>query len=313
MKLTIIPQTKAPAIELGYHALAGAIAHEVAVNLKQNTAAGLAADLYDLMGDPATPAVLGKQALLSGHLNAIQLARSTAKTALKDGRTFCQTGFGILRPVLGNRWNSNWNAAGFTEQSLAVPAVPLQLLAQFRAYLTANPTRESASNGFTAVLAQARLAAIQNTIQARETTVGQRWSIKAARDAAFKQLRKRLSGLRGELEQLLTPTDDRWYAFGFARPADGKVPPKVDDLSLVPQLAGSVQAFWSGSALAENYRVVWRYATPPSGATSTQVGLFADEQCLITGLPSGANVIVAVSARNNAGETQPTEAAILVP
>ena len=67
---------------------------------------------------------------------------------------------------------------------------------------------------------------------------------------------------------------------------------------------------WGLSSLAENYRVTWRLSG--SAAEPTEVGLFADRQCSIMGLPSGTSIIVGVSARNDSGETAPTEAAITV-
>jgi hypothetical protein len=45
----------------------------------------------------------------------------------------------------------------------------------------------------------------------------------------------------------------------------------------------------------------------------TEVGLFTDRQCLITGLPAGSTIVVMVTARNSSGETAPTEAVIVAP
>jgi hypothetical protein len=228
--------------------------------------------------------------------------------ALKAGRDFCRTGTGVLRPILGQRWNGAWIAAGFTEGSLAVPRVPLSMLLQFRSYLETFPAWESASIGFTAALAQARVAAIQSAVLARETAKGARWSVKAERDAAFQALRKRLSGLRAELGQLLSREDDRWYAFGFRRPADGKQPLPVMELVLLPIGSGTVMATWAVSSYATNYRVTWKPTA--SSDPATEVGLFAETQAVLTGLPAGVPITVAVSARNESGETTPTEAAV---
>lgn len=58
--------------------------------------------------------------------------------------------------------------------------------------------------------------------------------------------------------------------------------------------------------------MLWRLATDAL-ETATDVGLFSDLQALLSGIPSGTSIIVGVTARNDSGETQPTEATITVP
>jgi hypothetical protein len=306
MKTNIIPEGYNPLINLAALALAGAQAHGAAINLEHNTGLLIQTDYFALAGNPATPEVLGKQGLLNAQLLTIKTTTATANSALRDGRKFCQTGFGLLKPLLGHKWNTDWQAAGFVGSNLRVPRVPLSLLTQFRAYLEVNPTRESASAGFTAAAAQAHFVAIQNAIQARDTAKGARWSVKGARDAAFKQMRKRLSALRAELAQLLSKEDDRWYAFGFRRPADGRKPLPVSGLTLTGLGSGTVLVSWQPASLAENYRVTWKPTASIDPAT--EVGLFADTQATLTSLPAGVPLTIGVSARNDSGETAATEA-----
>jgi hypothetical protein len=306
LSTTIVPQSQEGAINLALIAATGATAHEVAIGIEHNTAAAIIGDTHALTGNPATPLVPGKQALLNAQLLAIKTTQAAAQVALKDGRHFCQSALGLLKPVLGARWNGNWNAAGFTAGSLRVPTLPLTLLLQLRAYYEANPARESGTH--TAAGAQARVVAIQNAIQARDTAKGARWSVKASRDAAFKALRKRLIGLRAELTQLLSPEDDRWYAFGFRRPADGKQPTPVEGLVLLPIGSGTVFASWEASTRAQDYRVTWK--PTESSDPETEAGLFAETQATLMSLPAGVPITIAVSARNGSGETAPTEAAV---
>jgi hypothetical protein len=308
INLSKVPQTQAGVTDLGLLALSGAQAQGAVVGLQHNTAATLAEALYDYTGDPATPAVRGKQALLTAQLLLIKTTSSAAEVALKAGRDYCRTGMGILKPILGQRWNGAWIAAGFSAGSLAVPRMPLSMLLQFRSYLETNPARESATIGFTAAQAQARVAAIQAAVQARETAKGARWSVKAARDASFRTLRQSLIGLRAELAQLLSPEDDRWYAFGFQRPADGHKPAPVTGLVLLPIGSGTVFASWEASTRAQDYRVTWKPTA--SSDPATEVGLFAETQATLMSLPAGVPITVAVSARNSSGETAPTEAAV---
>jgi len=138
-----------------------------------------------------------------------------------------------------------------------------------------------------------------------------RIDLKAARDEALKELRQRLIGLRGELDQILEDDDGRWYDFGFYRPADGKQPSPVAGLVLTPGGAGIVLASWAASSLAVNYRVTWKPTS--SSGEPTEVGLVGETQFALTSLPSGVPITIGVSARNDSGETAPTEAAIVVP
>ena len=109
----------------------------------------------------------------------------------------------------------------------------------------------------------------------------------------------------------LAQDDGRWYDFGFRRPADGQQPAPVTDLVLTPGGAGIVLASWAASTNAENYRVTWKPTS--SGGEPTEVGLTAETQFALTGLPSGVPIRVGVSARNAAGETLATEVTIVVP
>jgi hypothetical protein len=50
-----------------------------------------------------------------------------------------------------------------------------------------------------------------------------------------------------------------------------------------------------------------------SGGETTEVGLFADLAVMLSELPSGLTIVVSVTARNNAGETQPATVTVVVP
>jgi hypothetical protein len=301
---------RAEVLNLAGIALVGATNFGAAIGLEHNDAANLATDYHDLVGNPATPLIPGKQTKLDAQIVAAVAATTARHVAIDEGREFCRLVIGILKPVLGSRWNTAWNAAGFTQPSLALPRNPAAMLAQFRGYFAANPARENAALNVTAARAQTLADAISTAIAAQGNAKTLRGQLRLERDGSFKQLRKRLSGLRAELAQLLSPTDQRWYQFGFQRPADGRVPEPVTELTLSTYGPGAISATWALSSLADNYRVSWRLAS--SSEAPTEVGLFTDRQCLISGLPSGQQVIVLVRARNNSGETEPTEAAIMV-
>jgi len=308
---TIVPAGVDPVISLGTKTLAGALSVGDAVGLEQNPAAKIQLDLYDLSGDPATPLVPGKQAKYVAQKLAVKAANDAARAAVHNGREYCRLAIGVLKPTLGNRWNTQWNAAGFAVPSLAIPNDPVPMLIRFREYFNANPAREVAVLNVTAARAQLRVTEIQQAHVTLSQARNLRIDFKAARDESLKKLRQRLIGLRGELDQIIEDDDGRWYDFGFRRPADGQQPAPVTGLVLTPGGAGIVLASWAASTNAENYRLTWKPTS--SAGEPTEVGLTAETQFALTGLPSGLPISVGVSARNAAGETLTTEVTIVVP
>jgi hypothetical protein len=307
-----VSRTYAALINHGLKAQTGAQTNAAVVNLEQNDAPAIATDLYDVIGDPGTPLVPGKQAILNTRNQAVKSAYAASRLAIRAGREYCRLGVSLLKPVLGVKHNGTWQAAGFLTPSLAMPQNPSAMLIEFRHYFEANPAQENAASGITAAQAQARVAAIQSTAVAVAAAETAQLTAKRARDLAVRALQKRLSGLRYELGQLLSREDGLWREFGFHRPADGQLPEVVESVILTPGLPGTVVVTWEAASLAENYRVLWRPEGSPIEG-NTEVGLFADLQVLIGGLPSGISVLVRVTSRNNSGETDPKEATITVP
>jgi hypothetical protein len=82
----------------------------------------------------------------------------------------------------------------------------------------------------------------------------------------------------------------------------------VTGVVITPAGSGLVLVTWEPSARATNYRVTWKPTS--SSDPATEVGLFTEPQAVIDSLPSGVPITIAVSARNESGETLPTEAAI---
>lgn len=133
---------------------------------------------------------------------------------------------------------------------------------------------------------------------------------KAARDAADVNLRKRMNGLIGELETLLSDVDPRWHAFGLSRPADEETPEPPSELIVTPGVAGSLLPDWDDALRADSYRV-WILIV----GTDTEfhpVETVFDSDATLTGLPSGATVKVRVTSKNAAGESSPSPAVEVV-
>jgi hypothetical protein len=299
-------------LEVGANrAESGARAHGTAISIKQNTAVEIERDKEYAFGKPQDPlnpdpnAPIGKRAEYAQSRSRAADARVAFRGALEDGRAFCVEATDILKPHLGRRWNSKWQAAGFTGGSLRQATDPVPRLGLFRAYFRLHPEHENAPLDLTAAEADVLLAAIDSTQSLSDAAAVLEATAKQERDAAIQKLRRRLSALRNELTLLLSVDDPRWYHFGFNRPVDGRVPAIVRGVVAEPAGPGALQVRWEPSSLADNYRVTRRIqGVDPE---PVEVGLFTDPLAIVSNLPVGATVKIQVTARNSAGETMPTE------
>ncbi len=304
-----IPRPLAAVITLARNALKGAMNSGSSVGLAHNTPEKLRAETYDLIGNPATPSIPGKQAQYSAQLVAVKAAYAAKNAPIHAGREFCRLAINLLRPVLGNEWNTAWQAAGFHLPSLALPAQPAAMLTALRSYFSANPAHENSQAGVTAAAAEAAAAGIDIAVVTIASARRELAVRKVQRDRALKTLRQRLSGLRAELEQLLDDDSGMWYEFGFKRPADGRKPAPVEEVTVTVVAAGTALVKWEPAPLAEDYRVTWK---PGEGdaAPVTDRGLLVDPQAILMDLPIGVPIVIAISARNSSGETKPIERVI---
>jgi hypothetical protein len=299
-------------VVLGHHCVTAASDLAAEVNLKQNNSPAIAADLYDFVGLPGTdPATAGKQGAFNQRRIAVTAAANLRRTAVQQGRDFNAKAVNHLKMFLGRRWNPLWQSVGFTNGSIALPNDPMPLLLKLRPHFIANPTHELAAEEITAAKANTLTLTINAAFNAESTAVAARDNARDARDLSAAKLRSRLVGLRSELEQLLADDDHRWRRLGFTRPIDRRIPAVVTGLTLRPGgVVGEVIVEWQPSVGAQSYRVLRLIQTVD--ASPLEVGLFNEPMAIISGLPSGKTVVVTVSARNEAGETLPTSASILV-
>jgi hypothetical protein len=308
-----IPTSPLALVAFAGRSLSGAQALGVTLNLAQNTAARISTDYVDYVGEPGpTPAIRGKDAESQLKREVLKTARAALRAAKAEAREFWSDAVDLLKIHLGRTWNAAWVAAGFTRFTLSTSkGDPLPMVLRIRGYLRDHPTHESAAVNVTAAQADAHIAAIHAAEQGVDAAKAAAKLASAERKASLKRLGARLTGLRDELDQILDDTDVRWYEFGFSRPVDSKMPNPVTGLVATPGLRGKVLVQHAASARASDYRVSW---TPQvSGGTPTEVGLFADLAVTLSGLPSGLTIMVSVTARNEAGETQPASVTIVVP
>ena len=212
-----IPRSYEPLVQLLEDAADGAHTYGAAIGLKQNPEANIRKDLLALTGTPAgpggvPPAVPGLKQLWNTAKTSKVAATGVYRSAQSNGSALAATCIGTLKPVLGNQWNSAWNAAGFTGGSLGVSGNPLVMLQQLRGYYEKNPTREVANvNGIacTAVACEAAAQAVSTAESASNQSNTDAGTAQANFQAGLTAARNRASGLLAELTQLLDANDPR--------------------------------------------------------------------------------------------------------
>jgi hypothetical protein len=193
-----------------------------------------------------------------------------------------------------------------------VPTNPLTMIQQFRAYFAANPGRETPNvQGVACTAAACEIMA--KGITDAETAVNQaEMDSGTAYDnfqAGLNAGRARLSGLRVELDQLMTDDDLRWYAFGFNRPSDPSSPEIPGNLTVSVGAPGSamLNASWDAAPRATSYRLS---VALKSDGTEVASKIVKDCQfsLLLDGTTTGTVLDVTVTGRNGAGESSPCNA-----
>ena len=303
-----IPESYDSLVRLFEDAAAGARDHGAAVGLKQNTEAVLRVELEALTGTATVPGLKSKW-------NAAKTYKITAgdafRTAKTNGRVLATACVNVLKPRLGNRWSNEWQTAGFSNGSLEIPENPLVLLQQLRAYFLANPTHEVSELGTTAAACDAAAQTIVGSSTASNQSNVAAGHAKSSLDLGVRTARKRLSGLREELGQLLGRDDERWYAFGFDRPSDPVTPETPEHLVVTPGAQGTGMLFvdWDDARRAESYRVLVLGSI--NGAVITE-RLVSESEITLTGLSSGQTVRIVVSSRNGKGGESTPAPAVMV-
>ena len=314
MASNTIPSAYEPLVQLLEDAADGAHTHGAAIGLVHNAEAKIRTDLEALVGKPAAggaPAVPGSKALWNAAQANKSAATAALRTAQSNARLYVRTCIRSLFPVLGENWNADWNAAGFTEGSLAVPANPLTMLQQMRAYYAAHPAHEAVvqtvnCNGATCEATAQGISTAESASNQSNTDSGKAYAVF---QAGLKAARTRLSALRDELSQLIADDDDRWYAFGFDKPADPSTPEIPANLTAVAGVAGSkvVIADWDDARRADSYR--FRAVNKADGKELANE-IVSDSQIsfVLAKAAVGAVVVLTVTGRNAAGESPASDA-----
>ena len=279
--------------------------HEVAIGILQNKETEIRGAITALRNAEAGFGTAKSNRQVT--MDALQAADALATEFLGAARK-------VLTNFLGNFWSTAWEPTGFPDMSTAVPKTQEQrmnLCASLKIYFTNVPAQEVAALGVTAALADTRFQALSSARDALDIKDELKEAAKQARDAALKNLRKRVRGLIGELETLLEDTDPRWHAFGLSMPSDPDTPEPVESLTLTAGTPGVIVAHWPRAMRATRYRPFVQVGANPDFVARDAVH---DLTVNLTGFTTGQTVKVYIVAANDAGEAQesPTEQ-IVVP
>ncbi|MBI3879718.1 MAG: hypothetical protein HY301_06600 [Verrucomicrobia bacterium] len=270
--------------------------YEVAIGVKQNTAAAIRAAITAYRGADTTQGT--KKQAKADTEEAVQIADSNAKAWLGTARL-------VLVKRLGAKWSPAWEPTGFPDQSTAVPNKQekrMNLCASLKNYFTANPTFEMPDPDWdvTAVRAGAHFTAISDGRDAREEAKTQFTTAQQALATAFRNLFNRVSGLTEEVGRLLGPDDPRWHALGLSMPSDPDTPEPVESFTLSPGTPGMVLASVDRARRATRYRPFIQVVTVD--ANFRPLPAVHDREVTFKNLPSGKTLRVKFVAANDAGE-----------
>ncbi len=234
----------------------------------------------------------------------VALSNGAVKTLLTGYRK-------VMEGVHGRTFDAGWAAAGFGNNSTAVPTTHddrLALLAAMRAYLVAHPTYETnlpqpAPAAALAVTAAAALALHGQFTAARtlvNTTSAGQELCKNLRDADLEALYQEVSGSIGEIRGQLAADDPRWESFGLNIPANPTPPEVVTGLTLTAAGPGKLLAAWTHARRATGYRVFQKViGVDPEFHFVERV---QDLEFTLKGLTAGQTVAVQVAAVNEGGD-----------
>jgi hypothetical protein len=225
-------------------------------------------------------------------------ARNSAITKAKSALFLTKRQLADVPEAISQIW-----PADTTEVPDDIPAL-LILLEKTANYLAANPTHAVASKNFTEGSLRAAHSALEPARSAVNSAVSARVGAKNDRDAADSALRKRLSALIKELGNpgMLTPDDDRWYAFGLVPPAGTERPGIApDDVMLRLIAPGTVRAAWSDTPRAHRFRPFYQVV----GRDAEFIALPVDDDfdLIIDDLPTTGVLKFYVIATNPAGDS----------
>jgi hypothetical protein len=269
---------------------------EVAIGIKQNTKAATEPDVLDFRTK--------KEAFdtLFGQTNAKNAAVTIANS---NARGFCTLARDNFKRVFGAKAGAPWTAAGWPDDSIAVPSKPddvLPLLRGVKNFLTLNPQHEinTAEVVLTAVRAGQLDTALNDARNLRAQHGDALDTAQGLRNTAEEVLRIRLRGLINELEQKLDPLSPHWHTFGLRQPGAPDVPDRVKNFRATATGGGELRLQNDPAPRAEryHYEIKVEGVDPDFRSAGDSV---TEPLMIVPGLSVGAVVDARAHASNETG------------
>lgn len=214
----------------------------------------------------------------------------------------------VLGRSLGEKWSAAWAAAGFINNSTAVPADNMSRIAlatSLETYLTNNPDEERTDMNVTADTAGTMAETLQG-LQAEVTDAKEALKTSdALRQPARAAAVSVISTLIANLNKKLAPDDPRWIAFGFPMPASQKTPAAPQNVSVALDSTGAMIVTCAAVPLATRYRCRMLIV----GVDTKYRLVFSGPQPLgqITSVQPGVTVQIIMQAVNGSAQSVASE------
>jgi hypothetical protein len=285
-----IPETQSRLWALATDAADGLKDHGADIKVKQNTEADVRADLAG--SKAGEKAWQDAQTAESEALGVHRTANSNVKGFLGLAKRQLADEAGKLP---GGLWPVGTTAIPDDETKR------LALIDKIATYLHDHANAANEEKNFTEARALALRKALTDARTALNQAVRERVTAKTARDQADGALYNRLSGLLGELGQLLADASEDWYWFGFVPPAGAERPAKPEGLHGQQVSPTALAAGWPHPPRADKCRLLVQVAGRDAAFIARE--WVRDNDDLIQDLPAKATIRLKLQATNAAGES----------
>ncbi len=207
----------------------------------------------------------------------------------------------VLKPVFGTAHSPDWIVTGYAK-SLETPVKVdelIHLTETLDLFFTTNPAYELPSLQLTAARARLLNTTLTETRSAINSQLLRVAQLKEQRDAAFRQLRKRMGWVIEELNQLISPTDPRWFAFGLNMPGAIAIPEPPEEVEVVVVNETTAMLTFPPSPGTDYYRVYKRVVGVD--AEPVPIGSAADPDFTFEELPRQSTIEFYIRAANASG------------
>lgn len=267
---------------------------EVTIGIKQNTEAVMRAAITGLTD--ASLALGTAEGLATTKHDDMLAADAVAQTVLKNCRL-------RLVKLYGGQFNADWQAAGFPNQSTAVPGTMderFSTLGGLKAFFTARPAAESVDMDATLAIVTAAHTTLSNARQAMNTANSAQTTAEKNKEAALKTLRKRVRGLIDELGTLIADDDERYEHFGLNIPANPTAPEGITSLTATATGGGKIHLEWPYATRMTGTRIMTKLI--PQDDDFSSRGTADGLEKTLTGFTPGQQLQCKVIPYNDGGD-----------